>query len=82
MLRVPNATALIAIGLLTLTGCGQTVGDRALTGGAIGAGAGAIGGRLLGSPATGAAVGGAIGAAAGAMTYDSEINLGKPAWRP
>lgn len=81
MPRISFHIALTVAGLLVLAGCGQTVGDRALSGGAIGAGAGAIGGLLLGSPATGAAIGGAIGAAAGAVTDNSEVNLGKPIWR-
>lgn len=77
LFRMTTAAAL----LLGLAACGNTVGDRALSGGAIGAGAGAIGGLLLGSPATGAAVGGALGAAAGAVTDNSQIDLGKPVWR-
>jgi hypothetical protein len=66
--------------LLTLAACGQSTGDRALSGGAIGAGAGAVGGALLGSPGTGALLGGALGAGAGALTSPSQIDLGKPVW--
>lgn len=69
-----------AIGLLALTACGQTTGDRALSGGAIGAGAGAVGGALMGSPGTGALLGGALGAGAGALTSPSQVDLGKPIW--
>lgn len=55
--------------LLTLAGCGRDPGTRAVTGGLIGAGAGAAGGALLGgSPATGAVIGGAAGAIGGAAT--------------
>ena len=77
ILRSATAAAL----LIALAACGDTMGDRALSGGAIGAGAGAIGGALMGSPATGAAIGGALGAGAGALTNENQINLGKPVWR-
>jgi len=70
----------IVLCLLTLAACGQSTGDRALSGGAIGAGAGAVGGALLGSPGTGALLGGALGAGAGALTSPSQIDLGKPVW--
>jgi hypothetical protein len=79
-----NQTALRAIlcfALLALGACGNTTGDRAISGGAIGAGAGAVGGLLLGSPVTGALIGGAVGAGAGALTDEDQINLGKPIWR-
>jgi len=69
------------VGLLALAACGQTTGDRALSGGAIGAGAGAVGGALAGSPGTGALIGGAVGAGTGALTSPSQIDLGKPAWQ-
>jgi len=69
------------LALLGLAACGNTTGDRAISGGAIGAGAGAVGGLLLGSPVTGAVIGGAAGAAAGALTKEDDINLGKPVWR-
>ena len=67
--------------LLALVACGNTTGDRAISGGAIGAGAGAVGGLLLGAPVAGALVGGAVGAGAGALTDEDQINLGKPFWR-
>lgn len=73
--------ATFCFALLTLAACGNTTGDRAISGGAIGAGAGAVGGLLLGSPVTGALVGGAVGAGAGALTDKDQINLGKPLWR-
>ncbi len=68
------------LGLLALAACGQSTGDRALSGGAIGAGAGAVGGALFGSPGTGALIGGALGAGTGALTSPSQIDLGKPVW--
>jgi len=62
--------------MLALSACGQTKGERALSGGAIGAGAGALGGALVaGNPVTGAIIGGAAGAAAGALTDPDQINL-------
>ncbi|MGE3474554.1 MAG: YMGG-like glycine zipper-containing protein [Rhodospirillaceae bacterium] len=65
-----SAVALIA---LSVTACGETRGERALTGGAIGAGAGALGGAALGfDPLTGAVIGGAAGAVAGAASGDRD----------
>ena len=75
-------TKLVGIALLTmLAACGNTTGDRALSGGAIGAGVGAVGGAVLGgSPVTGAIVGGAVGAAAGGLTKKKDLDLGDPVW--
>jgi hypothetical protein len=54
---------------LTLSACGNDPTTRALSGGAIGAGAGAgISAATGGSPWTGAAIGGAAGAVGGAAT--------------
>ncbi|HQT59707.1 MAG TPA: glycine zipper domain-containing protein [Acidiphilium sp.] len=62
---------------LGLAGCGYTPGQRALSGGAIGAGTGAIlGAATGGSAATGALIGGAVGAIGGAVTNPNQINLG------
>jgi hypothetical protein len=71
----------LAFAAALLTACGTSTTDRALSGGAIGAGAGALGGAMLGSPATGALIGGAVGAGTGALTDQSDIDLGKPVWR-
>lgn len=75
--------AIVSVLAVTLVAaCGETKGDRALSGAGIGAGAGAVGGALVGGdPVTGAVVGGAVGAAAGAVTDKDDIDLGKPAWR-
>ena len=60
---------LLAAILLTATGCGDTWGQRAVTGGGIGAGSGAVIGAVTGmGPLTGALIGGAVGAGAGAAT--------------
>jgi hypothetical protein len=62
---------------LSLAACGTSKTERALSGGAIGAGAGAVGSTLTGgSPWAGAAIGGAAGAATGALTDKDDINLG------
>lgn len=55
--------AMLAI-LLAASGCGQDPGTRALTGGAIGAGAGAVVGSATGIDWAPAAVVGGIGGAA------------------
>lgn len=61
-----------------LAACGNDPGERALTGGGIGAGAGAVGGALLGAnPVAGALIGGGVGAATGALTKPDQINLNR-----
>ena len=55
--------------LLSVAACGDTWGQRAVTGGGIGAGTGALLGVATGfNPLLGAVVGGAGGAAIGAAT--------------
>ena len=57
------------VALLALSACGRDAGTRALTGGAIGAGGGAVVGSATGvGPVGGAVVGGLGGAAVGAAT--------------
>jgi osmotically inducible lipoprotein OsmB len=69
----------VAIGL---AGSGCDRGDRALSGGLIGAGGGAaIAAVTGGSPLVGAAIGGGAGALGGALTSGHDINLGRPIWR-
>lgn len=54
---------------LALTACGRSPGGRAVSGGLLGAGAGAtVSGVTGGNLGTGALVGGGIGAAGGALT--------------
>lgn len=69
-------TFILALFALTLTACGTTTSERALSGAgvgaALGAGAAAITGGDLG---TGAVVGGAAGAATGALTDEEDIDL-------
>jgi hypothetical protein len=80
MNRTGLATVL-SLSLLALSACGSSTSDRALSGGAIGAGVGAVGGALFGSPGAGAVIGGAVGAGTGALTDQKQIDLGKPVWR-
>lgn len=82
-MRRAVATGLVLATLgLTLAGCGYSPGDRAASGGLIGAGGGAaIAAVTGGSPLVGAAIGGAAGAIGGAVTSGNSINLGRPIWR-
>ncbi len=67
---------ILGVALLSVAACGNTKGERALSGGGIGAGVGAVGSTIVGgSPWTGAVVGGAVGAATGALTDKDDINL-------
>ncbi len=70
------AFVLIATSTMMLAACGNTKGERALSGAGIGAGVGAVGTALTGgSPWTGAAIGGVVGGATGALTDKDDINL-------
>jgi hypothetical protein len=76
MLRKFILTAVMSLPLIALGGCGYSQGHRALTGGAIGAGGGAIIGAVTGiGPGTGALIGGAGGALVGAGTTHKQFNL-------
>ena len=66
---------------LMLAGCGSSTTDRALSGGGIGAAAGAGTAAVTGgSPVTGGLLGGAAGAAIGGLTDEDDVNLGDPIW--
>lgn len=65
---------------MALAGCGQTVGDRGLSGAGIGAAGGAVIGAMAGDPLLGAAIGAGAGAATGMITSPSKIDLGRPVW--
>ena len=80
MTRSILVTAIILAGL-SLAACGNSTGDRAISGGGIGAGVGLVGGALLGAPVEGALLGGAVGAGAGALTKPDQVDLGKPVWK-
>jgi hypothetical protein len=70
--------SILAIAALALAAaCGQTTGERAVSGGGIGAGVGAAGAAVTGGdPLTGAVLGGAAGAAAGGLTDEEDVDLG------
>jgi len=69
MLRKIVMGALVSGMLVGLAACGYSPGTRAVTGGLIGAGAGAGVSALTGGrPATGALIGGGVGAVGGALT--------------
>lgn len=79
--RIAKTLVLAGFGL-ALAGCGYSTGDRAVSGGLLGAGAGAAVGAVTGgSPLTGALIGGAVGAVGGAATSHNDVNLGRPVWR-
>ena len=80
-MRVP-LVSIFAIAALALAGCGTTVGDRGLSGAAIGAGAGAVAAAALGGPVAAAAlVGAGAGGLIGAAPSPSAVDLGQPIWR-
>jgi hypothetical protein len=63
------AAVLVGGMVLSLAACGDDPGTRAVTGGLMGAGAGAgIAAVTGGRPATGALIGGGVGAVGGAVT--------------
>ena len=67
MSRISYLAVCAALALVT-SACGDTPGQRALTGGAIGAGGGALVGAAAGDLVAGAILGGLSGAAIGAAT--------------
>ena len=68
MSRIACMTAIASALSLLLAGCGETPGQRAVTGGAMGAAGGAAVGAATGNTAGGAVVAGLGGAAVGAAT--------------
>lgn len=72
----------LAAVVLALAACGNTTGDRALSGAGIGAAAGTVGSAVVGGSVLGGAlVGGAAGGAIGALTDSDDVDLGEPFWR-
>lgn len=74
-----NFKAVLFAGLvsLSLTACGTSPGGRAVSGGLLGAGAGAgVGALTGGNVGTGALIGGGVGAAGGALTAPSRGSYG------
>ena len=69
VMRILRVAGLFAGIALTVAACGEQPGTRAVTGGLIGAGAGAaLGAATGGNPGTGALIGGGVGAVGGAVT--------------
>lgn len=68
MLRIASLAAITSALSLLLAACGETPGQRAVTGGAMGAAGGAALGAATGNTVGGAVVGGLGGAAVGAAT--------------
>lgn len=79
MRKIPGVFLLCALILLSTSCAGLTdQQQRALSGGAIGAGGGAVFGALTGgSVALGAALGGAAGAAGGLLIHELEKDKGE-----
>lgn len=63
-----TSLALVATLGLALAACGDTPGERAVTGGLLGAGGGAAIGSLSGNAGAGALIGAGVGAVGGAVT--------------
>ena len=81
-MKITAPAILVVVAGLGLSACGYGAGDRAASGGLLGAGAGAgVGALTGGSVLGGALIGGAAGAVAGAVTSPNDVNLGRPAWR-
>ena len=81
MTRISKHMLLLAGIGLALAGCGYNTGDRAVSGGLIGAGTGAVLGTVIGvGPVEGAVLGGAVGAVGGAVTSPRNVNFGRPVW--
>ncbi|MHB0707925.1 YMGG-like glycine zipper-containing protein [Roseomonas mucosa] len=76
-----STLAVLTLAGLTLGACGYSTGDRAASGGLLGAGTGAAIGSLSGNAGTGALIGGGVGALGGAATSGNDVNLGRPIWR-
>jgi hypothetical protein len=74
------AGAVLSAGL-ALAACGTTTGDRAASGGLLGAAGGAAIGAAAGNAGAGALIGAVGGAAVGALTDPCSLNLGDPFWR-
>ena len=67
MTMIPRLAAALVL-TFAVAACGQTPGQRAVSGGLLGAGTGAAVGSLSGNAGTGALIGGGVGAVGGAAT--------------
>src|SRR5215469_7104006 len=75
------AGRVLLFGAMALSACGTSQGDRAVSGGLIGAGGGAAIGAIAGNAGLGAIIGGVGGTVVGAATNPCTLNLGDPFWR-
>lgn len=67
---------ILSLACLMVAACGNTRGERALSGAGVGAGVGALGSAVVGgSVAGGALVGAGVGAVTGAVTDKDQVNL-------
>lgn len=71
-----SALAVLLVAGLAVAACGNSKGERALSGAGIGGGLGAAGAAVTGgSVLGGAALGAGVGAATGALTDEDDIDL-------
>ena len=79
---VKTVPAVLVAGMLLLSACGSSTGDRGLSGAAIGAAAGTAVGAVTGlTIVEGALIGAGIGGLTGALTDEDAIDLGTPWWK-
>ena len=76
-----GACSIVLAASLALSACGTAPGDRALSGGLVGAGTGAAIGAVAGNAGAGALIGGLGGAVLGAVTSPNQLYLGPTPWR-
>jgi hypothetical protein len=79
-MRSKTGLALAFMASISLAACGTTPGDRAVSGGLLGAGTGAVIGSIAGGAGEGALIGGLGGALLGAVTSPSDLYMGEPPW--
>lgn len=73
--------AAVSLSVLALGACGQTRGERALTGAGLGAAAGAGTSAITGGNVGGGALlGGVAGGALGGLTDQEQLDIGDPIW--
>lgn len=77
------STTLIVAAALSLAACGQSRGDRTVSGAGVGAGTGAAVGAIFGGIGAipGALIGAGVGAGTGAVTEKEDVDLGDPIWQ-
>ena len=81
-LILPFQPGVLVAAMLMVTACGTSSGDRAVSGGGIGAAAGAVIGAITGlTVLEGALIGTGLGAAIGGFTDADTVNLGEPIWK-